>query len=154
MRGYPQFSFRNFNSPCKDLLFLHSHKPYKNTSVLVGTVFNLASHKPRKNQTFVFCFFVFVFVFCFLPVSCRAFEQLVQPSSGALADLGLQKSECPLGRLVLWECAVLELTDALKQTLPTCASRNIRKTVWGTCQFFFPTGLFKQPVNDRSLGSS
>ena len=54
-----------------------------------------------------------------------------------------------MGLSVLWECAVLELTDALKQTIPTCASRNIRKTVWriyisilelkswGTC-FFSP----------------
>ena len=26
------------NSPCQDLLFPHSHKPHKNTSVLVGTI--------------------------------------------------------------------------------------------------------------------
>ena len=56
---------------------------------------------------------------------------------------------------------MLEMTDALKQTLPTCASRNIRKTVWRiyisivdlkslrTC--FYPTGLFKQLVNDRTV---
>ena len=30
--------FLDFNSPCKDLLFLHSQKPHKNTSLLVGTL--------------------------------------------------------------------------------------------------------------------
>ena len=34
----PPSFFLDFNSPCQDLLFLHSHKPDKNTSVLVGTV--------------------------------------------------------------------------------------------------------------------
>ena len=29
-----------FGFPCQDLLFSHSHKPHKNTSVLVGTVLN------------------------------------------------------------------------------------------------------------------
>ena len=41
MRGYPQCSFW---IP-KDLLFPHSHKPHKNTSVLVGTV-----HKAWSTQ--------------------------------------------------------------------------------------------------------
>ena len=33
--------FLDSNNPCWDLLFPHSHKPRRNTSVLVGTVFNL-----------------------------------------------------------------------------------------------------------------
>ena len=101
--------------------------------------------------------------FFFFAVLCRAFElnSSFSPIRGALADLVLQKSECPRGRSVVGECAVLEMADALKQTLPTCASRNIRKTVWKiyisivdlkslrTC--FYPTGLFKLPVNDRTV---
>ena len=34
----PPIFFLDSNSPCEGLLFLHSHKPHKNTSVLVGTV--------------------------------------------------------------------------------------------------------------------
>ena len=36
----PPIFFLDFNSPCKDLLFQHSHEPRKNTSVLVDTVVN------------------------------------------------------------------------------------------------------------------
>ena len=39
MRGYTQFFF-GFQQPLLNLLFPHSDKPHKNTSVLVGTVLN------------------------------------------------------------------------------------------------------------------
>ena len=41
MRGYPQFSFWIPIALAKICFFPHSHKPRKNTSVLVGTVFNV-----------------------------------------------------------------------------------------------------------------
>ena len=36
----PPIFFSDSKSPCLDLLFPHSHKPHKNTSILVGTVLN------------------------------------------------------------------------------------------------------------------
>ena len=41
----PPFFFLDSISPCKDLLFPHSHKPYKNTPVFVGTVFYFFSFR-------------------------------------------------------------------------------------------------------------
>ena len=40
----PPIFFLDFNSPCKDLLSPHSHKPRKNTS-LVGTVLKYVYYK-------------------------------------------------------------------------------------------------------------
>ena len=46
----PPIFFLDFNSPCQDLLFPHSHKPHKNTSVVVGTFLNPLNPNSDQHQ--------------------------------------------------------------------------------------------------------
>ena len=50
----PPIFFSDSNSPCLDLLFPHSHKPHKNTSVLVGTILKISKLRDNKMSPCIF----------------------------------------------------------------------------------------------------
>ena len=45
---FPPIFFSDSKSPCLDLLFPHSHKPHKNTSVLVGTILKFSAKASKQ----------------------------------------------------------------------------------------------------------
>ena len=57
----PPVFFLDSDSPCKDLLYLHRHKPRENTVVLVGKFKkseylgpqSLAQRRPKMHRTYV-----------------------------------------------------------------------------------------------------